>query len=99
MLQQRIARGDELITDADLDGLSDPHRAARLPYVGMPVCGVSGLMGLTTTEADDFQPSASFVAQQAACLFVGAMIARRTGHAADRCGTSSATLVSAPGMT
>ncbi|WP_371579569.1 ThiF family adenylyltransferase [Streptomyces sp. NBC_01314] len=79
---QRIARGDELITDADLDGLSARHRAALLPHVGKPVCGVSNLMGLTTTDADDFQPSASFVAQQAACLVVGAMIARRTGHAA-----------------
>jgi hypothetical protein len=78
---QRIARGDELITDSDLDGLSAHHQAALLPYVGTRVCGLSTLMGLTVNDVDDFQPSASFVAQQAACLVVGAMIARRTGHA------------------
>lgn len=77
---QRIARGDDLITDFDLDGLSAHHRAALLPYVGIPVCGVSSLMGLTINDADDFQPSAAFVAQQAACLVIGAMIARLTGY-------------------
>lgn len=39
-------------------------------------------MGLTVNDVDDFQPSALFVAQQAVCLVVGAMIARRTSHTA-----------------
>ncbi|WP_406129036.1 hypothetical protein OHQ89_46310 [Streptomyces canus] len=53
---QRIARGDELIKDTDLAGLSAHHRATLLPYVGMPVCGVSSLMGLTVNDVDDFRP-------------------------------------------
>ncbi|MEU1160526.1 hypothetical protein ABZ372_06835 [Streptomyces sp. NPDC005921] len=75
----RIARGDTPLTPADLEGLSAEQRSALSPYLGAPVCGLSNLMGLTDNTADDFHPSAAFVAQQAACLVVGAMIARSTG--------------------
>ncbi|MGW2695354.1 hypothetical protein ACWC3Y_26630 [Streptomyces sp. NPDC001296] len=78
---QRIARGHDPLTPADLEGLSVKRQAALSPYLGVPVCGLSDIMGLTANDADDFQPSAAFVAQQAACLVVGAMIARSTGHA------------------
>lgn len=44
---------------------------------GRPVCGLSRIMGLTTLSGtDNYQPSAAFVAQQAASLIVGALIAR-----------------------
>ncbi|MFJ6897439.1 ThiF family adenylyltransferase [Streptomyces hokutonensis] len=75
----RIARGDAPLAPADLEGLSIEQQSALSPYLGAPVCGLSNVMGLTDNAADDFQPSAAFVAQQAACLVVGAMIARSTG--------------------
>ncbi|MEU9324095.1 hypothetical protein AB0D91_09805 [Streptomyces canus] len=73
---QRIARGDAPLTPADLEDLSADQKTALSPYLGLRVCGLSNVMGLTDNAAEDFQPSAAFVAQQAACLVVGAMIAR-----------------------
>lgn len=73
----RIARGDQPLTQEDLHQL--PRQARRLleQHLGRPVCGLSRLMGLTTLSGpDDYQPSAAFVAQQAASLIVGALIAR-----------------------
>jgi hypothetical protein len=43
------------------------------------VCGLSNLLTSTTSDADGYRPSATFVAQQAAALAVGALIARSTG--------------------
>jgi hypothetical protein len=76
---RRIARGDDPLAPSDLDGLSADQQSALSPYLGVPVCGLSNVMKLTANAADDFQPSAAFVAQQAACLIVGAMIARSAG--------------------
>jgi hypothetical protein len=82
---QRIARGDQPLTEDDLRGLA-PHRRQLLrPHLGRPICGLGRLLGLTTVNGDDsYQPSAAFVAQQAASLVVGALIARTTPGAAIR---------------
>ena len=73
----RIARGDELITDDDLQHLTHPSLQLLKPHLGKPICGLGRIMGLTTVEGDDsYQPSAAFVAQQAASLMIGALIAR-----------------------
>jgi hypothetical protein len=76
---ERIARGDEPLIAADLAALIPAQQAALKPYLGKPVCGLGRLSALTG-QKDDFRPSAAFVAQQAACLVVGALIARTTGH-------------------
>jgi len=74
---ERIARGDEPITEADLRDLTPEQRERLQQYLGRPVCGLGRLLGLTTVDGDDsYQPSAAFVAQQAASLMVGALIAR-----------------------
>lgn len=72
----RIARGDQPLTEEDLHDLL-PHQRQRLtPYVGQRICGLSTITELTGYENSYFRPSASFVAQQAAALVVGALIAR-----------------------
>ncbi|MBM0227022.1 ThiF family adenylyltransferase [Micromonospora sp. ATA51] len=73
----RIARGDQALTEDDLRGLPRQGRQLLERHVGQPVCGLGRVMGLTTAAGDDsYQPSAAFVAQQAASLMVGALIAR-----------------------
>ncbi|MFD3377569.1 MULTISPECIES: hypothetical protein [unclassified Streptomyces] len=62
-----------------LEGLSVDQKSILSPYLGMPVCGLRNVMGLTNIAVEDFQPSAAFVAQQAAGLVVGSMIARSAG--------------------
>lgn len=75
----RIAHGDQPLTAADLADLSADQKSKLQPHLGKPVCGLSRLRTLTGYTDDDFRPSASFVAQQAACLIIGALIARTTG--------------------
>jgi molybdopterin/thiamine biosynthesis adenylyltransferase len=73
----RIARGDRPLTEHDLHDLSREGRELLQVHVGRPVCGLSRLLGLTTVGSDaSYRPSAAFVAQQAACIMVGALIAR-----------------------
>ncbi|MBY8882719.1 ThiF family adenylyltransferase [Actinacidiphila acidipaludis] len=76
---QRIARGEQPLTEADLEGLTDEQRQTVAPLVGKPVCGLINLIGLTGEPGDTYRPSAAFVAQQAACLVTGAWIARSSG--------------------
>lgn len=73
----RIAVGDALTPD-DLAHLDPQQRALLADHVGKPICGLGRALGLTGAESD-FAPSASFVAQQAASLVVGAWI-RRSAH-------------------
>lgn len=73
----RIARGDQALTEDDLRGLPDQGRRLLEQHLGKPVCGLGRVMDLTTINGDNgYQPSAAFVAQQAASLMVGALIAR-----------------------
>lgn len=78
--------GDPADHDGHLRGPRLQHAslakiADLVPYLGVPVCGLSNIMKLTANDPEGFQPSAAFVAQQAACLVGRAMIARSTGHA------------------
>ncbi|WP_404959616.1 ThiF family adenylyltransferase [Streptomyces sp. 147326] len=75
----RIARGPEPLTERDLEGLIDQQRELVSQFLGRPVCGLINSAELKGRTDDTFRPSAAFVAQQAACLVVGAWIARSTG--------------------
>ncbi|MFF7452891.1 hypothetical protein [Kitasatospora sp. NPDC008115] len=75
----RIARGQEPLTEQDLEGLDDQQRQLVRQFLGRPVCGLINSAELGGGADDAFRPSAAFVAQQAACLVVGAWIARSTG--------------------
>ncbi|MHC3471545.1 ThiF family adenylyltransferase [Streptomyces sp. 7R007] len=75
----RIARGQEPLTERDLDCLGAQQRKLVRQFLGRPVCGLINSAELTGRTDDGFRPSAAFVAQQAACLVVGAWIARSTG--------------------
>jgi molybdopterin/thiamine biosynthesis adenylyltransferase len=73
----RIAQGDRPITEEDLLSLASQSRNLLEEHLGKPVCGLGRLIGLTTVNGDNnYRPSAAFVAQQAAGLIVGALIAR-----------------------
>jgi hypothetical protein len=78
---ERIARGDEPITEDDLRELTPEGRRLLKPHLGKPVCGLGRLNGLTGATDEAYRPSAAFVAQQAACLMVGALIARNRTEA------------------
>jgi molybdopterin/thiamine biosynthesis adenylyltransferase len=74
---ERIARGDQPITEHDMRNLPRQSRRLLQQHVGQPICGLGRLLGLTTADGDTtYRPSAAFVAQQAASLIVGALIAR-----------------------
>ncbi|WP_433358734.1 ThiF family adenylyltransferase [Streptosporangium sp. CA-115845] len=77
----RIAQGDHPLSLADLSTLSIAAQELLRPHLGKPVCGLSNLLALSSGAADGYRPSATFVAQQAASLVVGALIARTTGFA------------------
>ncbi|GLZ32032.1 hypothetical protein Lesp02_42200 [Lentzea sp. NBRC 105346] len=79
LAMNRIARGQLPLSERDLDGLSETGKRILAPHVGKPVCGLASLLGLVPDSRDDYRPSAAFVAQQAAALVVGALIARQTG--------------------
>lgn len=72
----RIARGDQPLTEEDLGSLPHDQRQRLAPYIGRRVCGLSTISELTGYANTGFRPSASFVAQQAAALVIGALIAR-----------------------
>jgi molybdopterin/thiamine biosynthesis adenylyltransferase len=75
---ERIARGQSPLTEDDLLDLPEAGRRALAPHLGKPVCGLASLLGLIPDNDDDYRPSAVFVAQQAAALIIGALIARHT---------------------
>lgn len=73
---ERLARGTEELTAEELDaleGLTVEDRAILEREVGKGVCGLGKAFGLVG-EDNGFNPSAAFVAQQAAALVVGALI-------------------------
>ena len=73
----RIARGQDLITEADLAHVDPKHREVVRSQIGRPICGLARALGLTGA-VDEYRPSAAFVAQQAAALVVGALIRSRS---------------------
>lgn len=75
---QRIARGQEPITEDDVALVTTEHRAAVEALLGKPICGLGKALALTGVD-DAFSPSASFVAQQAAALVVASLIRHANG--------------------
>lgn len=78
--RERLARGTEELTKEELDaleGLTPEDRAILEHEVGKGVCGLGKALGLVGDD-NGFNPSAAFVAQQAAALVVGALIRRGT---------------------
>lgn len=78
---ERLARGTEVLTSLELSvlrNLTPEDRATLQTQVDQPVCGLGKAFGLVGGPAD-FNPSAAFVAQQAAALVVGCLI--RGGNA------------------
>jgi molybdopterin/thiamine biosynthesis adenylyltransferase len=71
----RLARGDQPLTVDEIEQLPPDVQSRLAEHVGKPVCGLGRALGLTG-RTDDYQPSAAFVAQQAAALVVGALIRR-----------------------
>lgn len=71
--------GDDPLTEEDLIGLDESQRQRLSPHLGKPVCGLAQAIGLTTLEADDFQPAVPFVSLQAAYLGVGRLLADELG--------------------
>ncbi|MGW1966226.1 ThiF family adenylyltransferase [Streptomyces sp. NPDC001935] len=75
---ERIAQGHKALTEQDLEGLGEQQRDLVARLLGRPVCGLINSAELTDGKDTGFRASAAFVAQQAACLVVGAWIARST---------------------
>ncbi|TDD87335.1 hypothetical protein E1293_07985 [Actinomadura darangshiensis] len=73
----RIAQGDSLLNSLDLAGLSAHGRQLLARHLGQPICGLSKI--IVSIDEGTYRPSAAFVAQQAAVLVIGALIARTTG--------------------
>ncbi|MEO5664692.1 MAG: hypothetical protein ABIR39_15585 [Nocardioides sp.] len=74
--RERLARGTEELTAEELDaleGLPPEDRAILEREVGKGVCGLGKAFGLVGAD-NGFNPSAAFVAQQAAALVVGALV-------------------------
>lgn len=72
---ERLARGDEPLTEADVEAAPPEKRERLRRFIGRPVCGLADASGLTTATTDGYMPSVPFVSQLAACLVVGRLIA------------------------
>ncbi len=70
-----LARGDDLLSEEHLGGVSEEQRAVLLEHVGKPICGLARAIGLTNLDAGGFRPSVPFVSLQAASLAVGRLLA------------------------
>lgn len=76
---ERLMRGDDPLTEADLDGLDVEGRARLVQYLGKPVCGLAEAFGLSALAAAGYQPAVPFVSLQAAALAVGRVVAAELG--------------------
>jgi hypothetical protein len=82
---ERLARGTDALTAnelAALHNLTPADRAILESQIDKPVCGLGKALGLVG-DAEEFNPSAAFVAQQAAALVVGALIRGGTAEPAN----------------
>lgn len=69
-----LREGDRL-TESQLAGLPPDKRRMLEDHLGEPVCGLASAIGLSDLPSLDFRPAIPFVAQQAACLGVGRLLA------------------------
>jgi molybdopterin/thiamine biosynthesis adenylyltransferase len=75
----RLGHGDDPLLANELQGKTPEQEALLKPMLGKPVCGLARAAGLVESDADGYQPVVPFVAQQAACLVVGRLIADQMG--------------------
>lgn len=76
---QVLRYGDQPLTERHVEALPAEKAATLRAHVGQPVCGLAEVVGLSSLEADDYQPAVPFVSQQAACLVVGRLVADLLG--------------------
>jgi hypothetical protein len=76
---ERLKRGTEEVTEADLADLTEDQRALLRTHLGKPICGLANALGLTSADADGYMPSVPFVSQMAACLAIGRLLALLSG--------------------
>ncbi len=66
----------DALLDAETVAQLPEHQRNRLrPLIGTPRCSLAQALGLTQLNPDGYQPAVPFVAQQAACLAVGRLVA------------------------
>ena len=75
---ERLERGDEPLTEKDLEGLDDDVRGRLVQFLGKPVCGLAQAFGLSMLDGGGYQPAVPFVSLQAAALAVGRVVAAAT---------------------
>jgi len=68
-----------VLSEAHLEGMADDARERLRPFVGRPMCALMD-GSVSDLDATDFQPSAPFVALQAACLSVARLVASFTKY-------------------
>jgi hypothetical protein len=74
-----LRHGDQPLTEAHIDALADAQRRALEAHVGKPICGLADAVGLSALAGEDYRPAVPFVAQQAACLVAGRLVATILG--------------------
>lgn len=82
---EQISQGDRLLTASQVQALGDLPAETRRKlndHIDKPICGLGRALELTGTS-NDYNPSAAFVAQQAAALVIGALIRGGTGRPAN----------------
>jgi hypothetical protein len=70
---------DGLLDAAAVAQLPDERQERLHPWIGSPRCSLAQALGLTALDSDGYQPAAPFIAQQAACLAVGRLVAHLAG--------------------
>jgi hypothetical protein len=75
---ERLGRGDEVLLPEEIEQLTAEQQVLLRPHLGRPVCGLAGAVGLVGLD-DGYQPAVPFIAQQAACLAVGRLLAIELG--------------------
>jgi hypothetical protein len=75
---ERLGRGDDVLRPEEIEQLAPEQQALLRPHLGRPVCGLANALGLVGVD-DGYEPAVPFVAQQAACLAVGRLLAIELG--------------------
>jgi len=78
-LDASFLREGRQVTESQLTGLPPDKRLMLESQLGQQVCGLASAVGLSDLPSEHFRPAIPFVAQQAACLGVGRLIARWGG--------------------
>lgn len=75
---ERLGRGDDPLLEEDIRHLDAERQDLLRPHLGTLVCGLANSLGLVG-DGTGYQPAVPFIAQQAACLAVGRLLAVKLG--------------------